>query len=117
MGRVDLKNIKPGMILGDGLKDRNGRTLLKAGMEITESHLKTLKMWGITAADIEGVEKEEIALNSPMQVDPQVLQETEILLGDLFRHTDRRHPFIAELFRLIILQKLAEKSGEEPNAT
>ena len=117
MGMVDLKNIKPGMILGDGLKDRNGRTLLKAGMEITESHLKTLKMWGITGADIEGVEKEEPALSAHIPVDPQVLQEAEIQLGDLFRHTNRQHPFITELFRLILLQKVAEKSGGKPNAS
>jgi len=117
MGMVPLKDIQPGMILGNELKDRNGRTLLKSGTEITESHLKTLKMWGIAAADIEGVEKEEVASSFPIPVDPLVLQEAEAQLGDLFHHMNRKHPFVTELFRLIILQKVAGKSGEKPNAS
>jgi hypothetical protein len=115
MGMVPLKDIQPGMILGNELKDRNGRTLLNAGIEITESHLKTLKMWGISAADIQGAGAEEVVFSSPNEIDPALLQEAESQLRELFCHADLHHPFINELFRLVTLQRVMEESGEKKN--
>jgi hypothetical protein len=111
MGIINLEDIQPGMILETEIQDYSGRLLLGAGSEITEKHLKIFKMWGITKADIRGIEKEEVAVRATAQIDPLLLEEAEAEGRELFRHTDLEHPCIKELFRLITLRMVRHKSG------
>jgi len=111
MGIINLEDIQPGMILDAEVKDRSGRLLLGAGSEITEKHLKIFKMWGVTEADIQGIEKEEIAVETAAELDPLLLQEAEAQGSELFCHTDLEHSFIKELFRLFTLRMVRQKSG------
>ena len=104
MGLINLDNIESGMTLGRDIVNRNGLALLKAGEKITEKHLRILKMWGITEADIKGVDKEEILQKSAAEIDPRVLEEASAKVNEIFRHTDREHPFIEELIRLVTLR-------------
>lgn len=116
MGIINLEDIKHGMVLAKDLKDRSGLVLLGAGNEITEKHLRILKMWGITEADIEGVTREEAQPNTTSEIDTFLFQEAEIRLREQFYHTDLKHPFIQELFRLLTFQRVLDKSGEGDNA-
>jgi hypothetical protein len=104
MGLINLENMEPGMILGRDITNRTGLVLLRAGQEITEKHLKILRTWGITEADIKGIEKEEIVNKAVAEIDPQILEEAKIKACEILRHTDQEHPFIKELFRLITLR-------------
>jgi hypothetical protein len=113
MGIINIEDIKPGMILKKELRDRSGLVLLSAGQEVTEKHLKILKMWGITEAEILGVEREEAASRVTSQIDPLMLQEAEAKFREEFRHADLKNPFMNELFRLLILRKVLQKSGEK----
>jgi hypothetical protein len=117
MGIINLEDIRPGMILGCDLKDRGGRVLLSAAIEITEKHLRIFKMWGITEADIQGVEKEEIISKATEEIDPALLHGAEAQAGHFFLHTDRQHPFMHELFRLVTLRMVLPKSiGKDRDA-
>ena len=104
MGVINLEHIESGMILDRDITNRNGLVLLRAGQEITEKHLKILRMWGITEADIKGIDKEEIMNKAATEIDPQILEEAKIKAYEIFRHTDQEHPFIKELFRLVTLR-------------
>ncbi len=104
MGIIHFEDIQPRMVLNSDLKDRNGRVLLKTGTPITEKHLRIIKMWGILEADIQGVEKETVISNVNIEIDPILQEKVETELGQLFRHTNRQHPFISELFRLLTLR-------------
>jgi len=108
MGTINLEDIKAGMILGGDIKDRNGLVLLSAGHEITEKHLKILKMWGIMEVDIEGVTREETISEATSQIDPLLLQEAETKIREQFRHTDMENRFMNELFRLLTLRSVHE---------
>ncbi len=59
MGLVYLENIKPDMILASDILDHNGRFLLGKGLAIQERHLRIFKIWGISQADIQGVDDRE----------------------------------------------------------
>ncbi len=59
MGQVNVDDLKTGMVLASDLKDANGRFLLGAGVAIEEKHIRIMKIWGITSADIEGVSNEQ----------------------------------------------------------
>jgi hypothetical protein len=103
MGVINIEHIESGMILGRDITNRNGLVLLKAGKEVTEKHLKILSMWGITEADIKGIDKEEIMHKATVEIDPQIIEEAKMKAREIFRHTDQEHPFIRELFRLVTL--------------
>lgn len=109
MGIINLEDIQPGMILNGDIKDRSGRLLLGAGSELTTKHLKIFKAWGVTEADIQGIEKEEVAVRATAQTDPLLLEKAEAEARELFRHTDLEHPFIKELFRLFTLRMVQQK--------
>ncbi len=104
MGVITLEDIESGMILGHDIIHGNGLVLLKAGEEITEKHLRILKMWGITEADIKGIDKEEMLGKATADIDPRVLEEAAVKVNEIFRHADREHPFIKELIRLVTLR-------------
>ena len=103
MGVINLEHIESGMILCKDITNRNGLVLLRGGQEITEKHLKILRMWGIAEADIQDVDKEEIMNKATAEIDPRILEEAKIKANEIFRHTDHEHPFIQELFRLVTL--------------
>ncbi len=115
MAIINIGNITPGMILASDVKDRSGRILLAAGKEVSEKALRIFKMWGVTEADIQGVEQEEIAARAASAVKPEFLKAAEARAQELFRHCDAEHPVTKELLRLVAL-RLARKM-EEPNGS
>jgi hypothetical protein len=111
MGRLNLEDIQPGMVIAADVLDRNGRILLKTGLEINDKHLKILKQWGITDADIKGVSREEVTAAAVQNLDQEALAKAEEHYTELFRLTDRSYPFVEELFRLSILRHVNQMQG------
>ena len=104
MGKVNLENLKPGMILAAKVVERGGRILLGVGVELTEKHIGIFRKWGITQADVQNVTQEEAAANTSARLDPRLLQEGEARMARLFHLTDKKEPFIAELSRLCTIR-------------
>ena len=104
MGKVNLENLKPGMILATKIVERGGRVLLGAGVELTDKHVSIFRKWGITEADVQNVTQEEAAATANAQLDPRLLQEAETRMTKLFHLTDRKDPLITELFRLCTIR-------------
>lgn len=105
MGSIRINQVKPGMVLACDVTDRTGRVILRAGLTLAEGHLKTLRSWGVTEADIqeEETEKAEEKFEVPASV------ETKI--KEAFHHTDQTHPAMKELFRLSLLYQLKQNRG------
>ncbi|HVO66410.1 MAG TPA: hypothetical protein VMT12_08005 [Syntrophales bacterium] len=110
MGIINLEDIQVDMILACDVKERSGRVLLAEGSKITEKHLKVFKMWGITEADIKGIEKEELTATMIAQLDQNLFREVEIQTRERFCHVDMEHPFIKELFHLLTLRQFRRRS-------
>ena len=108
MGLISLNDIKPGMKLAAEVKDRAGRTLLAAGQEITEKHLKIFKTWGVTDANIEGASQEDMASQDLVDVDPEVHKKAEEFILEKFRHAGTTHPGLKELARLATMRRVRE---------
>ena len=104
MSLINLDDIKPGMVTASEVKDPRGRIILGTGQELTEKHLRIFKMWGIVEADIEGLEKSDIANQAASDIDPQALTAIEEKVELMFKHTNNDHEFIKELRRLTILR-------------
>lgn len=110
MGTVSIENIETGMVLASDVRDRSGRMLLVAGVELTQKHLVIFRTWGVLEADIAG-HGNDVADQMPTDVDPIQLAAAEEALIPLFRHTNRDHPAILELMRLAALKKVHHVSA------
>jgi hypothetical protein len=114
MATVNLESLKPGMVLGTDVKDRAGRILLASGQEISEKALRVFKMWGVTEADIQGVDQEQVAAMSTSDIKPELLEAAEEKTRVLFAHCKWENPVTKELFRLStarVARKMEETNG------
>ncbi len=108
MGKLNLDQLRPGMVLAADILDRNRRVLLKAGLELTERHLTVLRQWGVPEADVQGVDREEINAQECMELDQELLAHAEASYRSLFRHCDLQHPFSQELLRLCVVRAVQQ---------
>jgi hypothetical protein len=104
MGKINISDVRAGMVLAADVTDRNGRTLLAKGVEISDKHVRIFKMWGITEADIQGVALEDVAAHDAAAIDPAVRQKAGEALQQRFRFTDVEHAAMKELIRLATLR-------------
>jgi len=51
---LDIEDIKPGMILAQPVRNRQGVLLLEAGARITVKNIRILKSWGVKEIVIKG---------------------------------------------------------------
>jgi len=120
MGKVNIDTLKPGMVLAEDLFHADGRLLLSKGLVLGPNQLRVLKIWGVAAAEIEGVSDR----SSPLaleEIDPAVLTEAEELTQKQFTHANVDHPFVKELFQICTRRRaqrmaLQKTSGSDGGA-
>ncbi len=113
MPRVNLNDLQIGMVTAGDVHDRNGRLLLTAETELTDTHLRAFKTWGIFDVDIVGDGEDDALSDNDFETinDPLKQEETEKMKAH-FYHTDLEHPFIKSLFQLCVDKKVHSKSAE-----
>jgi len=112
MGELNINDIKEGMELAEDIVNFDGTILLKAGSMITERQLRALWMWGITEANIRGVEMDNLEEPPLPTVGPEVIKGIDQDLTNLFQKTDLSNPIIAEIYRLVKKWRLKGLSNE-----
>ncbi len=99
------------MELAADVRDRTGRVLLSAGI-VTEKHIKILRMWGITEADVKGVTPQPHVDAIRHRVDAEGYADAEARVAVLFAHANREHPVMKELERLATIRIALGEQGE-----
>lgn len=97
MGLVSLDLLKPGMVLASELRSRQGRALLPGGAELTEKHIRTLKIWGVNAADIHGEGDED---EKERSLTPEELDTVKPYVQANFRFNNLSAPLVRSMARL-----------------
>lgn len=110
MTRIFVDDLTEGMVLASDLITPKGRFILASGASLQENHLKILKSWGITDAEIVDNDSMELA-EQKTEVDPESIAEAKLFIRDKFSALDLEHELISELFRQIH-QRLAQKLSE-----
>jgi hypothetical protein len=110
MGKINISDVRAGMVLAADVQDRNGRTLLARGVEISDKHIRIFKMWGVTEADIQGVALEDVAALDAATIDPEVREKAEQAILQSFRFADMEHAGTKELARLSTLRYVRTKT-------
>jgi putative nucleotidyltransferase with HDIG domain len=113
VGTVNVDDLRKGMVLASDLKDSVGRFLLRQGTVIQDKHIHILKSWGITEADIEGLDRKKASDEIKLQIDPDILQKCEDYASALFQYSNSDHEAIRELKRLRVLHLAKMISGGE----
>ena len=123
MGIINVAELKPDMMLAEDLKDPKGRFLLAKGAKLTPKILRTIKMWGVIEASIEGVSQKDVEADILAQLDPKIIERAKKLINERFGHTDLEHTPTSKLFHISSLRKAKEISegideeGWEPDDT
>jgi HD-like signal output (HDOD) protein len=106
MGTIRLKKVKPGMVLADDVRDVKGRLLLARGKPIGPEHIRIFKIWGIPQLEVVGAQDSAEPTTAP-PVDPARLELVRTQTEALFRHTDREHPAVQEIFSQAVAYRAA----------
>jgi hypothetical protein len=110
MALISIDDLAAGMILKSAVNDRNGRLLLPTGTELSDKHLKIFRTWGVTGAEIEGVDgssENQSATSPDSSSDPQEIEAVRAQVVRRYVHNDLLHPMIAELIKICTTRKLA----------
>ena len=107
MGTLNINEIEIGMELAEDVTNFNGIVLLKAGAIITEKHLMALKAWGITEANIEGVDESNFDEPALSAVDAETNAMIDQELAYIFQKNDMEDPVIAEIYRLMKKRRIS----------
>jgi hypothetical protein len=110
MGQLLIDNLAEGMVLQSDVQDRSGRLLLGSGIELSAKHLRMFRTWGVTEADIVGIDDQNSGVALASDVDPERLMAVESTLRPLFRNADLSYPAMSELFHLCLLRKVRNES-------
>ena len=54
MIRLNIVDLKPGMVLAQSVRNHQGVLLLDAGTKITKKHIRIFKSWGVIEVTVEG---------------------------------------------------------------
>jgi HD-like signal output (HDOD) protein len=104
MGLLNIEYVKPGMILAADLRTPLGRFFLPKGSAFTDESLRACKMWGVAAAEIEGVSRMRIERETLAAIAPEILSELKNRTRAHFAGCDTTHPAVRELARLHLVR-------------
>jgi HD-like signal output (HDOD) protein len=112
MGKLNIDSLKPGMVLAGDLLHVDGRHLLSKGVRLEANHLRILRIWGVAAAEIEGI-SDSSRPPSLEEIAPAILQRAEEFTQKQFSHAQMDHPFLRELFRICTLRRAQQMALQE----
>jgi hypothetical protein len=99
-----LDQVTAGMELSKDVYDPNGGILMRAGVQLTERHIKAFKSWGIQEISIRST-----ASAPPDAPDPATATEMRELLDARFGLSNLDHPAVQALYQ-ICLERALDRS-------
>ncbi len=84
VGRIKASDLAPGMVLAGDLYSRQGRMLLPQGAVIEDKHLRILKIWGVTEAEVAGLAADASPPAPFLDISPEAFQLADEYLTPWF---------------------------------
>ena len=107
MGVLHINDLKEGMVLAENVKNRHGDVLLPEGRPLTAKDILILKTWGITEADVEGIDRDKAEKNEMEALPPSVIASIEKEVAELFPEVSD-NPVMQEIYRIARKFKLKQ---------
>jgi len=96
MALITVDNLKPGMVLADGLSSPKGQLLAAKGTVLEEQHLRVCRTYGVRVADIVGDDGGDDGGENGA-IDPEILTASEELARSRFLLADHHQAVTAKL--------------------
>ena len=113
MPLISVDDAQAGMVLTSDVTDRRGRLLIPNGRPLDEKHLQALKMWGITAVEVEG---DDPVASDNTAIDPALLGDAREALTEHLKNLPMDHPLVLALVELALPRKAQQMAKEQDNA-
>ncbi|MBW2339311.1 MAG: hypothetical protein JRF50_03035 [Deltaproteobacteria bacterium] len=107
MGVLYINDFKVGMVLAGDVKNRHGDILLPEGRPLTAKDILILKTWGITEADIKGIDRDKVEKSEMESLPPSVIASIEKEVAELFPEVSD-NPVMEEICRIARKFKLKQ---------
>lgn len=105
MGVLVINDLRDGMVLAQDIKNRHGNMLLIEGRTLTKKDIFILKTWGITEADVEGIDRDKVQEKEMEPLPSSVTESIEKELRELFPEF-KNNPVMEEMYRIVKRLKL-----------
>ncbi|QJB55784.1 HDOD domain-containing protein [Pseudodesulfovibrio sp. zrk46] len=116
MPKLPIEAIEPGMALAEDLTTSEGRMLLPRGAVVTEAHLRTCRVWGISEVSIQGDDAAcDDCPTSFDELDPEVLDACKIMAAQRFVLNPLKHPVVQEMAKVYVLRQARDLDVEQAN--
>ena len=112
MIRVNILDLKPGMVLARAVQNQQGVLLLDAGTKITKKNIRIFKSWGVTDVTVKG--EVSRATDSAGQPELPINESDEIQLKKKFADV-LDDPVMVEIFNAASRQLNKESQINESN--
>jgi len=120
--KIDVQELKPGMIPASDVLAGNGRLLVNSGIALSGQHIRALKTWGIREIVVnepghfQNTQQTAIDTAQEKEVyqDPELLDLASKKIMPFLVHADLEHPAMQELFRLAQI-RLAREMARNPD--
>jgi hypothetical protein len=116
MIRVNIVDLKPGMVLAQSVQNHQGVLLLDAGTKITKKNIRIFKSWGVTDVTVKG--EVSRATDSAGQPELPINESDEIQLKKKFADV-LDDPVMVEIFnaaRKLLIKDLPKNEHEKENS-
>ena len=110
---VPIDKLEPGLKVARDVVNVNGMVLLAAGVELASQHLRTLKMWGIDAVQVEGEEAGGAPERLDSAISPAVEQAAQTRVNQRLKHVPADDPASAYLRLMAVRRTAARLAGQE----
>jgi len=114
MGMVNISELKEGMVLAYDVLNKHGLPLLKKGVALTEEKIDILKTWGVSEANVEGLDMNKLDQDMMQTIPAEVLKSVELDL-DKFFPDFADNAVMEELRRIIKNRKLNQALSKIEN--
>lgn len=109
MSRINIANLKSGMVLTSPVMTPSGNILLKEGVLITDKHIGIFKKWGVWEVEIQGNETNDGADTNSGPIAGEMLQEIDGRLKERFPFAGE-NPVMMEIMRIVRKIEISKRS-------
>jgi len=99
MGILNINDLKPGMVLDQPVRNKQGMLLLDKGSKLAKKHIMIFKAWGVTETNIKGFDRDQLEAEETKAVPVEIRKSVEADLKAYFvdfGHND----VMKEIFRI-----------------
>ncbi len=99
MGVLNINDLKPGMVLDQPVRNRQGMILLDTGSKLAKKQIMILKAWGVTETSVRGFDRDRLEAAQIKTVPAEIRRSVEADLKPYFAdfgHSD----VMKEIYRI-----------------